>query len=60
MNVMDDGIGFEWNSDIYRNSFGLMGMRERAMSIGGELDIESFLGQGTTVTLSLKIKQEAL
>jgi two-component system sensor histidine kinase UhpB len=57
MKVMDDGIGFDWNSDIYQKSFGLMGMRERAMSIGGELEIESIIGLGTTVTLSLMIKQ---
>jgi PAS domain S-box-containing protein len=57
MNVMDDGIGFELNNDFYGNSFGLMGMRERAMSIGGELEIESVIGQGTTVTLSLILSQ---
>jgi signal transduction histidine kinase len=56
MKVQDDGIGFDWNSDIYRNSFGLMGMRERAMSIGGELVIESFIGKGTTVIFELIIK----
>ncbi len=55
MKVMDDGIGFDWNSDLYRNSFGLMGMRERAISIGGELEIESVIGEGTTVTFSLLV-----
>ncbi len=53
MKVADDGIGFDLNSGILQNSFGLMGMRERAMSIGGELEIESVIGEGTTVTFTL-------
>jgi len=53
MKVRDDGIGFE-NNESLRGSLGLLGMRERAMSIGGEIEIESAPGQGTTVIFSLK------
>jgi signal transduction histidine kinase len=33
--------------------FGLVGMKERAELIGGELTIESDLGQGTAVCLKV-------
>jgi PAS domain S-box-containing protein len=54
LKAKDDGVGFEWKENYFINSLGLMGMRERAMSIGGEIKIESAVGQGTTVTFSLK------
>jgi signal transduction histidine kinase len=34
-----------------RGSLGLLNMRERAQAVGGELDLASTAGQGTTVTL---------
>jgi two-component system CheB/CheR fusion protein len=48
--VEDDGIGFEVNDEgVSENGLGLVGMRERAMLIGGTLEIESKPNQGTTV-----------
>jgi PAS domain S-box-containing protein len=55
MKVMDNGVGFDLKSDKCKNSLGLMGMRERAMSISGKLEIESIIGNGTTVTFSLVV-----
>jgi len=57
LEVKDNGIGFEMNKLEQIDSFGLIGMRERALSIGAELTIESLLTMGTTVTLLLKKKQ---
>ena len=54
LSVKDDGIGFEVKDKQRTGSLGLMGMRERAMSIGGELQIESSPGQGTTVNFLLR------
>ena len=54
MKVSDDGIGFVYNSSLQTGSLGLLGMNERAMSIGGQIDIVSAPGLGTTVTFSLK------
>jgi len=52
MEIRDDGRGFDALSR--RNqSFGLAGMKERAMMIGGQLTIMSSLGVGTTVTVKL-------
>jgi signal transduction histidine kinase len=44
--VSDDGRGFEPGSNP---GVGLNSMRERAEVIGGELEIESEPGQGTSV-----------
>lgn len=56
MRVADNGVGFEWANNFFTNSLGLMGMRERALSIGGELGIESEIGKGTTVIFTLNVK----
>jgi two-component system, NarL family, sensor histidine kinase UhpB len=56
LRVRDDGSGFD-PSAIARNSegpaggLGLVGMAERARLVGGELDVRSAPGGGTTITL---------
>ena len=52
LEVRDDGRGFESGTGR-RDSYGLMGMRERAASIGATLEILSSLGEGTTVRCEL-------
>ncbi len=53
--LTDDGVGFDVPAMQLRaqagGSIGLLGMQERAMLIGGTLDIESSPGQGTTLRL---------
>jgi two-component system, NarL family, sensor histidine kinase UhpB len=56
LSVADNGVGFEADESLLPKSLGLMGMRERALTIGGELNIESTVGKGTTVTLILNKK----
>lgn len=48
--VTDDGIGFEAGKAGRLDSYGMLGMRERASSIGASLDIKSIQGRGTSVT----------
>lgn len=48
LSVEDDGIGFVPEA-AERNGFGLVGMRERAASIGGELHVDSRPNAGTRV-----------
>ena len=47
--VVDDGVGFSDGRAGRLDSYGLMGMRERAASIGASLDIGGQTGMGTTV-----------
>lgn len=53
--VTDDGSGFSF--DQATSGLGLGGMRERAILVGGELDIESRSGHGTTVRLTVPIRE---
>jgi len=55
--VSDDGCGFEpsvhFDFSPGRQSFGLRSIYERIANIGGEMEIDSSPGSGTTVTLSM-------
>jgi signal transduction histidine kinase len=51
LDIEDDGIGFDMLSLQKRNrhSFGLVGMRERAQTLGGVLDVDSSPGEGSKI-----------
>ncbi len=51
LTVKDDGAGFSPDGvfTLARGHFGLLGMRERARAIGGELTVQSAPGAGTVV-----------
>jgi PAS domain S-box-containing protein len=57
--VTDNGIGFDIQQAAVRTNLqgnlGLMSMRERAKLIGADLNIESEIGKGTTVTAEIKL-----
>jgi PAS domain S-box-containing protein len=48
MAIKDDGKGFDPDG-VRGRSFGLVGIRERALMLGGDVRIDSRPGQGTTV-----------
>jgi signal transduction histidine kinase len=48
--IADDGKGFEKGKQNIGN--GLLNMEKRAKEIGGDIDIQSAIGKGTTVTLT--------
>jgi two-component system sensor histidine kinase UhpB len=50
LRVRDDGAGFD-PGEAGSDGLGLKGMAERARLVGGELDVRSAPGGGTTVTL---------
>jgi signal transduction histidine kinase len=57
LSVTDDGRGFE--ADVaHCGGFGLVSMRERAHALGGLLSVDSHAGRGTTVQVTLPIRQE--
>ena len=52
MRIKDNGKGFEPDNKL-KFHYGLQNMRERARKIGGAVDLQSELGQGTTITLQV-------
>lgn len=54
--VCDDGKGFNPAALSPKDSFGLMGMRERAMAVGGKVEITSTPSKGTAVSVSIPVK----
>jgi signal transduction histidine kinase len=57
LEVKDNGIGIKENQISDIESLGLIGMRERAVLLGGELMIRGKKGKGTVVTLSIPPKE---
>ncbi|MEM5352412.1 PAS domain S-box protein [Paraburkholderia caribensis] len=56
LEVRDDGRGFDPET-IQRNSFGILGMRERVVMLGGEILVKSSLGLGTTIRVRVPLTQ---
>jgi two-component system, NarL family, sensor histidine kinase UhpB len=54
LKVTDNGLGLDRNELQKRDSFGIAGMRERAVLMGASLVLDGQPGQGTTVRLSLR------
>jgi PAS domain S-box-containing protein len=59
LSVRDNGCGFTPQAPRKPGSFGLMGLRERAYALGGEVEIHSEPSQGTRVDVRIPILQEA-
>jgi len=54
--VMDDGKGFVFEDvESGTRGLGLLGMRERAGSVGGRVSVSSELGEGTRLRLELPV-----
>ncbi len=51
--VQDNGVGFSAGSNI--TGFGLLGMRERAALVGGELELQTAPGAGTMVRFTMPL-----
>jgi PAS domain S-box-containing protein len=57
--ISDSGVGFDPRQQRHRHSLGHAGMRERVRSVGGDLDIESTLGHGTSIVAWVPMKGDA-
>ncbi len=53
LEIRDDGRGFAAGKDGRLDSYGILGMRERADSIGATLDVDSVEGVGSTIRCHL-------
>jgi NarL family two-component system sensor histidine kinase LiaS len=52
--IRDNGRGFD--STQVLPGFGIRSMRERVKTLGSQLNLESAVGEGTVITLALKLK----
>ncbi len=55
LSVEDDGCGAEAQVFESAQAYGIMGMRERARHFGGVIDVDSQLGRGTRMRLSMPL-----
>jgi PAS domain S-box-containing protein len=57
--IRDDGAGFNvaaaWERVFRGEGFGLAGMRERVQLFGGQINVESAVGSGTTIVVHFPI-----
>ncbi|MFC2008949.1 ATP-binding protein [Chloroflexota bacterium] len=56
LSIRDNGKGVTPEASAHPHSFGLIGMRERARAIGGELEIVGKPGTGTNVEVTLPLR----
>jgi PAS domain S-box-containing protein len=55
LEVRDDGLGITESQRINSRSLGLLGMKERALLVGGEVNITGEEGVGTTVVVRVPL-----
>src|SRR5699024_8321885 len=53
LTISDNGIGF-YSEETFNGHYGLMIMRDRAESLGGQVEVTSQLNQGTMIKVSFK------
>lgn len=59
LRISDDGRGFD--AGVQRaQSFGLVGMRERVLMLGGRLALDSAPGEGTTLVVRVALDEEVV
>jgi len=61
LTIKDNGKGIGKKQIADPNAFGIIGMKERAHFLGGEVRVNSALGKGTSITVNIPLtKQENL
>lgn len=59
LDVIDDGIGFDFEEKSSAGSYGLYSMQERARALGGSLNIMSRTGEGTRLRVRIPVARRA-
>lgn len=60
LKVKDNGRGITEEEKFKPHSFGLLGIRERVVSLGGKLEIKGRKGSGTEIKVYLPLKKETV
>lgn len=58
LGVRDNGKGFDPAIVTKNKTYGLLGMRERALALGGQVAIKSAPGQGTLIEVTIPMSSE--
>lgn len=58
LTINDNGKGFDTKKVNQGKTLGLLGMKERVLMMGGMLAIKSGPGKGTTISITVPLKQE--
>jgi len=56
--IRDNGIGFDTEILKNKKSFGILGIRERALMINGDFNLESKINQGTIMTIRVPLASD--
>jgi PAS domain S-box-containing protein len=59
LSVKDNGKGLIEEQVKSSHSFGIIGMRERVKYLGGNIEIDSKINEGTSVTISIPVKGDS-
>lgn len=54
LEVVDDGVGFDTTAPSEPDRFGLRGLRSLVRDVGGELKVDSAVGEGTSVRMAVR------
>jgi signal transduction histidine kinase len=57
LEIKDNGVGISADAEHKARSFGLIGMRERAILLGGTMEIRGDEGKGTTILVRIPFEQ---
>jgi signal transduction histidine kinase len=60
LEITDNGIGFDTTLIKPKQGYGLIGMKERAMMLGGKLDLTTMPDRGTQLSVILPAAQNML
>ena len=58
LKIRDNGIGITKDKIFHKNSFGLLGTRERVFHLGGEVNISGRRNKGTTITVTIPLDKK--
>ncbi|MBC7949073.1 MAG: sensor histidine kinase [Chitinophagaceae bacterium] len=58
LSISDNGKGFD-TRQVQKKTLGLLGMKERAIMVGGNLQIRSQLGKGTSIEIIVPVPENA-
>lgn len=57
ISIQDNGLGFDINSPKFKNGIGILSIKNRILNLGGEINFNSKIQEGTTVKFRLHFNE---